>query len=195
MNRIKAFVSLLFVSALCASAQEIYRSEVSAEYFGAFTTGTWYGGVQQTATDSAGVMANYRFFFNQWNGVEFNYGWAPGTQNYLYFHGQTGVRADTDEAAASYVFRYPGHRVKPFAMAGVGALVFDPINFGGPVTVQARAAFVYGAGLDVDFTSRFFLRAQYRGSVYDTPDFNTFLLSPSRVTQRAEPGIGFGFRF
>ncbi len=198
MYRKNGFVSLLLASAVCAGtacAQEIYKSEVSVQYFGAFTSGTWYGGVQQTATDSGGVLANYRFFFNPFNGVEFNYGWAPGTQNFLYFQGPAGVRADTDEVTAAYVFRYPGHRVKPFGLVGGGALVFDPINPVGPETVQARGAFVYGAGLDVDFTDRVFLRAEYHGLVYDSPDFNTFFLGPDRTTHRAEPSIGFGFRF
>lgn len=79
MYRKNGFVSLLLASAVCAGtacAQEIYKSEVSVQYFGAFTSGTWYGGVQQTATDSGGVLANYRFFFNPFNGVEFNYGWG-----------------------------------------------------------------------------------------------------------------------
>jgi outer membrane immunogenic protein len=194
----KGLASVLFTSALSfgtARAQEIYRSEVSAQFFGAFVSSTWYGGVQQTATDSGGVLANYRFFFNEYNGVELNYGWAEGTQKYLYFQGPVGVRADSDEATAAFVFRYPHHRVKPFGLVGTGALVFDPINAAGPETVQARAAFVYGAGLDVDFTERVFLRAQYRGLVYNSPDFNTFFLGPDRDTHRAEPSIGFGIRF
>jgi outer membrane immunogenic protein len=198
MYRSNGFWSLLFAGVLSvgsACGQEIYRSEASVQYFGTFVSSTWNGGVQQTATDSGGVLANYRFFFNDYGGIELNYGWAPGTQNYLYFRGPVGVRADSDEATAAYVFQYPRHRVKPFGLLGTGALIFDPINAPGPETVQARAAFVYGGGLDVGFTDRVFLRAQYRGLVYDTPDFNAFFLGPDRVTHRAEPSIGFGIRF
>jgi outer membrane immunogenic protein len=176
-----------------AFSQEIYKSEASVQFFGTFVSSTWYQGVQQTATDSGGVLASYRFFFNDYNGVELNYGFAPGTQKYTYFSNVIGTRADSDEATAAWVFRYPRHRVVPFGLLGTGALVFDPQN--GPTTVQARAAFVYGGGIDVRFTERFFLRAQYRGLVYDSPDFNTFYLGPERATHRAEPSIGFGIRF
>ncbi len=196
MNRRNAFSSLLVAGVLSigpAFAQEIYKSEATVQYFGAFVTGTWYGGVQQTATDTAGVLASYRYFFNDYNGVELNYGWAPGTQKYSYFGGATGVRADSDEATAAWVFKYPGHRVIPFGLVGTGAMVFDPLN--GPPTVQARAAFLYGGGVDINLTDRLFLRAEYRGLVYDSPDFNTFYLGPDRATHRAEPTIGFGFRF
>ena len=176
-----------------AFAQEIYKSEASVQFFGTFVSSTWYGGVQQTATDSGGVLASYRFFFNDYNGVELNYGFAPGTQKYLYFPSAINTKADSDEATAAWVFRYPGHRVVPFGLVGTGALVFDPLN--GPPTVQAKGTFVYGGGIDVGFTDRFFLRAQYRGLVYDSPDFNTFYLGPERATHRAEPSIGFGIRF
>lgn len=196
-NRFPAIVLAAAFSLGLASAQETYKSEVSVQYFGTFVSNTWYGGVQQTATDSGGVLANYRFFFNDWTGVEFNYGWAPGTQKYSFGPQQqfAGIRADSDEATASFVSRYPGHRVVPFGLVGTGALVFDPQN-SAPQTTQARATFVYGAGADVGLTDRVFLRAEYRGLVYNSPDFNTpFYLGPDRVTHRAEPSIGFGFRF
>jgi len=176
-----------------AAAQEIYRSEVSGQFFGSFVSSTTYGGVRQTATDTGGALGSYRFMFNDYAGVEFNYGWSPGTQKYNYFGNAVGVRADTDEATAAFVFRYPGHRFKPFGLIGVGALVFDPQS--APATVQARSAFVYGAGFDIGLGDRFFIRTQYRGLVYNSPDFNTYFLGPDRLTHRAEPSIGFGFKF
>lgn len=193
INRVLSFVLVGVFPVGTAYAQELYKSEATVQYFGAFTTSTWYGGMQQTATDTVGVLGSYRYFFNAYNGVEFNYGWAPGTQKYGYFGGITGVRADSDEATAAWVLKYPWHRVVPFGLVGAGALVFDPLN--GPATVDARATFLYGGGADVNFTDRFFLRTQYRGLVYSSPDFNTFYLGPDRITHRAEPSIGFGFRF
>jgi hypothetical protein len=46
------------------------------------------------------------------------------------------------------VFRLPLRNVTPFALAGVGALIFYPSDFAGAST-QTRAAFVYGAGADI----------------------------------------------
>ena len=45
-------------------------------------------------------------------------------------------------------------------------------------------------------TQRLFLRAQYRGLVYNSPTFDVGALNDlDRVTHRAEPSVGFGFRF
>ena len=174
--------------------EEVYKSEVSVQGLVTFVSSTWSSGVQQTATDTGGALANYRFFFNDYSGVEVNYGYTLSTQKYLLpLQGQVGVKADSHEGTAAYVLRYPAHRVKPFALVGGGGLIFDPWH--APQTAQARAAFIYGGGLDVGFAHSFFLRAQYRGFVYSTPDFNTPYLGPNRITHLAEPSIGFGVRF
>ena len=193
------------LSVVPAIAQDLSRSEVSLQYFGSFVSSTFSRGVHQSATDSGGLLANYRYFFNDYNGIELNYGASRNTQKYQQNPFQPiSVLANNHEGTAAYVVRYPGHRVVPFALAGVGGLVFDPRaklsspTFQGnsiPVSVQARAAFVYGAGLDINLTSGFFLRSQYRGLVYSSPDFNSFFLGPDRVTHRAEPSFGVGFRF
>lgn len=176
-----------------AVAQEVYKSEASIQLFGSFISSTWNRGVQETATDSGGVLANYRFFFNDNSGVEFNYGYTPNTQKYLLYQGLLGVKEESHEATAAYVLRFPGHRFVPFAEIGTGALMFQPQN--APETLQAKAAFVYGAGFDIGIGHRCFLRAQYRGLVYNSPDFNTYYLGPDRVTHRAEPSVGFGIKF
>ena len=74
--------------------------------------------------------------------------------------------------------------------------VYYYVLIGPGISAQTRAAFVYGAGADFNITHRFFARAQYRGLVYNSP---TFDLAPvaglDRMTHRAEPSIGFGYRF
>src|SRR4051812_11737437 len=56
---------------------------------------------------------------------------------------------------------------------------------------QTRAAFVYGAGADVNLTSRVFVRVQYRGFVYSNPDINVVgNLGNDRVTHLFEPSVG-----
>ena len=80
-------------------------------------------------------------------------------------------------------------------LAGAGALIFDPKNFA-EVSTQTRAAFVYGAGADFNLTHRLFVRAEYRGFVYNSPTYDLAALNGhDRVTHRAEPLIGFGWRF
>lgn len=73
--------------------------------------------------------------------------------------------------------------------------MFDPKNFAGAST-QARAAFVYGAGADINMSKRLFMRAEYRGLVYNSPTFGLpGLAGTDRVTHKAEPTVGIGFRF
>jgi outer membrane immunogenic protein len=180
---------------LPAFAQEAGRSEVSVQALGSFVKTTTDNGVQQSATDSGGVLANYRFFFTNDNGVEVNYGYSLNTQTYGLPSGLLGIKAHQDEVTAAYVYRHPLRHFTPFAEAGAGGLIFDPKDAPGAST-QTRAAFVYGGGADFNMTKRIFLRAEYRGLVYNSPTFDLSETSGTdRVTHRAEPSVGFGYRF
>jgi opacity protein-like surface antigen len=188
-----AFVSF----SLSAFAQEegLSKNEVTVQAFGSFLKSTNNNGVEQTATNSGGVLGSYRFFFNDHNGVEVNYGYSLNTQNYRFLDSATGVPSYSHEVTAAYVFRFPLRRWTPFVLAGTGALLFDPKDTQGAST-QARAAFVYGGGADFTLTHHIYVRAEYRGLVYNSPtfDFET-LAGTARITHRAEPSIGFGYRF
>jgi outer membrane immunogenic protein len=180
---------------LPAFAQETGRSEISVQALGSFVKTKTDNGVQQSATNSGGVLANYRYFFTNDNGVEVNYGYSLNTQTYGLPSGLFGVKAHQHEVTAAYVYRHPLRHLTPFVEAGVGGLVFDPKD--APATsTQTRAAFVYGGGADFNLTKRVFLRAEYRGLVYDSPTFGLSETSGTdRVTHRAEPSVGFGYRF
>ena len=192
MARILVGVSL---AALPMMAQEAGRSEFSVQAFGSWVKNTTQDGVSQDATNSGGVLANYRFFFTKSHGVEINYGYSLNTQNYGLASGPLGVKANQHEVTAAYVYRHSLKHFTPFVEAGVGGLVFDPTDASGAST-QARAAFVYGGGADFNITHHIFMRAEYRGLVYNSP---TFDLAPAagtdRITHRAEPSVGFGYRF
>lgn len=185
--------SAFFIS-IQAFAQEDYtrfKSDATIQALGSFVTGTTDNGVHQTATDSAGVLASYRFFFDRHNGIEVNYSFAQNTESY----NQLGVNTNSHEATAAYVLRFPLRRWSPFVLAGAGGLIFDPRAFSGANT-QVRAAFVYGTGADVNLSDHLFLRAEYRGFVYNSPTYDFLTLNGlDRVTRRAEPSIGFGWRF
>jgi opacity protein-like surface antigen len=184
-------IALISVPALAQQEDETYRNDLAVQAFGSFVKGRTQNGVEQSATNGGGVLANYRFFFNKNNGVEVNYGYSLNTQS---FSG-LGVNAYSQEATAVYVFRVPLRNWTPFALAGAGGLVFVPKDFAGANT-QSCAAFVYGVGADLHLSADVFLRAEYRGLVYNSPTFNLPALGGlDRVTHRAEPSIGFGYRF
>jgi len=124
-----------------------------------------------------------------------NFGYSLNTETFGLPAGPLGVKANQHEVTAAYVYRHPLHAFTPFVEAGVGGLVFNPSDPSAAAT-QARAAFVYGGGADFNLTHRIFLRAEYRGLVYNSPTFDlATALGTDRVTHRAEPSIGFGYRF
>jgi len=90
-------------------------------------------------------------------------------------------------------------RLHPYALAGGGALLFDPTGNGGSsfagATWEAKGAFVYGAGADYTLTRHLSLRAEYRGYVYKAPDFNVASLNTNAWTHTAQPSAGIVFRF
>ena len=193
-NRTAVFTLGIVITTLTAFAQEDYtrfKSDATVQALGSFVTQTTQNGVQQGATDSTGVLATYRYYFSRHNGVEANYAWISNTQSY------TGFGADTNshEVSAAYVLRMPMRRWSPFVLAGAGALIFDPTNLAG-ANMQTRATFVYGGGADFNLSHHVFVRAEYRGFVYNSPTYNlTGLDGTDRITHRAEPSIGFGYRF
>ncbi len=179
-----------------ALAQEYDHSEVSVQAFGSFVKNTTSNGVRQGATDSGGVLANYRYFFTPGSGIEVNYGYSRNTQNYGLPGGPIGVKADQHEFSAAYVLRHKMHGFTPFVEAGAAGLVFDPQESPFGISSQTRAAFVYGGGADISLSSHVFLRAEYRGFLYNSPTFDLAASQGTdRITHRAEPSVGFGYRF
>jgi opacity protein-like surface antigen len=173
----------------------VYKNEASVQAFGSFVDTTRSNGINESATNSGGVLAGYRFFFTRNQGVEFNYGYSLNTQNYGIESGPIGLKTYTHEVSGDYVLRFPQRHWSPFLLAGAGGLVFDPNNFAG-ASVQARAAFVYGGGADFNLSKHVFMRAEYRGLLYNSPTYDYPGLSGlDRISHRAEPSVGFGYRF
>ena len=109
MFRTKSFAAILLggaLAALPAFSQEVGRSEVSVQAFGSFVKNTTNNGVQQGATNSGGVLANYRFFFSDSHGVEVNYGYSLNTQTYGLAAGTAGIKSYQHEVTAAYVYRH-----------------------------------------------------------------------------------------
>jgi hypothetical protein len=83
----KVFMTMILGTALAVSpafAQEEAEQsqEVTVLALGSFVRNTTQNGIEQSTTNSAGVLGNYRYFFNRYNGVEANYAFTSNTQNY-----------------------------------------------------------------------------------------------------------------
>jgi len=193
---ITSFVSIASMALPAFSQSETPgKNEVSVQAFGSFVKSTTNNGIENKATNTGGVLGSYRYFFNTHSGVEANYGYSLNTQNYGSTSGVLGVKNYSHEISAAYVFRLPMRKITPFVLAGAGGLIFDPKDFAG-ASSQTRAAFVYGGGADYDVTHHVFVRAEYRGFVYNSPTYDLAGLSGvDRTTHRAEPSVGFGYRW
>ncbi len=178
-----------------AQSEDSGKNEVTVQAFGSFVKSTTDNGVQNSATNSGGVLGSYRRFFDAHSGIEVNYGYTLNRQNYLSSSGAASVQSYSHEVSGAYVYRLPLARFTPFVLAGVGALVFDPKDSEGADS-QTRAAGVYGGGADFKISRHVFMRAEYRGFIYDSPTYSLpNVAGADRVTHRAEPSIGFGYRF
>ena len=195
---ILAAVAGLVLFSTAAMAQVEQPQQITVQATGLFTRDSNSNFGTQSATESGGFLVGYSYQFNDWAGVEGNYGYARNTQNYLTFSENSGVRADMHEVTGAFVFHIPARipHVRPYVLAGGGVLIFDPVNnFQNGIDRETRGTFVYGGGVNYDFTRNFGIRAEYRGLVYKAPDFNVSSLNLDKFTHLAQPSVGFYFRF
>jgi opacity protein-like surface antigen len=199
--------ALLGVSMLCASAamaqeSEWYgRNEASVQGTGFFTKDSQGNGFTQHSSNTGGFLISYRYHFNRWLAADATYGYARNTQENFPSGGAPDVQATVHQATGAFVVTIPRSilRFKPYVLAGAGALVFDPagkvVQSASGVQSQAKATFVYGGGVDFVLAKHIALRAEYRGFVYDRPDFGLAALNSSATTHTAQPSAGVVFRF
>jgi opacity protein-like surface antigen len=182
-------------------AQERRWQEIGVQGTGFLTKDSNGNGINQHATDTGGFLLNYRYHFNRWLAADASYGYARNTQQNFTSSGPFSVQANAHQATGALVVTVPRRvfNFHPYLLAGAGALVFDPTgNAGGFVSgaqTQARPAFVYGGGADYDLSKHFTLRAEYRGFVYERPDFDLATLHSGATTHTAQPSAGIVFRF
>jgi opacity protein-like surface antigen len=159
------------------------------------------------ATKSGGFLVGYRYNLNRWFAVQGDYGYTRNTQKYFDpFFGETDIQANMHQLTGEAVITAPStSRVRPYGLAGVGALFFRPTNsFSNLINAgvgnntgnnQTKPAFVYGGGVDFDLTRLVALRAEYRGFVYKIPDFQIPGLASDNFTHLAQPSVGLVWRF
>ena len=192
---------LLFGSAAFAQEEPAWKhGEVSVQGTGFFTKDSNGNGISQHATDTGGVLVGYRYHFNNWIAAEANYGYDRNTQQNFTSGGPFNVQANVHQAAAAFVVTLPvTYRLNPYVLAGGGALVFDPTGNAGQSVPgalrQAKGAFVYGGGVDFTVVRHVALRAEYRGFVYNRPDFQLAALNSNVTAHTAQPSAGLVFRF
>ncbi len=191
-----------FLLSLSATAQEV-RSEISVQGSGFFTKDSNGQGILQQGTETGGVLAGYRYHISRWLSAEAAYGWNRDSQLFSTPGGFARIQADVHQATGGFVVNLPAWRrlrASPYVLAEGGALVFNPTTIGRSVLGaerQAVGAFVYGGGADfpIPTVRHVALRLEYRGLVYNAPNFGLSSLDTSTVTHSAVPSAGLVFRF
>jgi opacity protein-like surface antigen len=194
-------VTLVLLLGASAVAQES-RSEISLQGTGFFTRDSSGQDTTQRSTNTGGFLVGYRYNLTRWLAAEAVYGYDRNTQHYFGAAGSSRIQANVHEATGGFVVRLPTPRrlrISPYLLAEGGALVFDPTgnSFGTVPGAQSQAAgvFAYGGGADFPLLKHVTLRAEYRGLVYNAPDFGLTALNTNSITHTAQPSAGIVFHF
>jgi Outer membrane protein beta-barrel domain len=197
--------------------------DVSASAATMFTNHATGNGITQSATIGLWAFGSLRYKFNLHHSILFSYGRAKNSQTYQTIY-DIHIPTNTSEYSLVYMYSlFPekSPRFKPFLLVGGGSLSFSPrstwvflpplphnvpnnIEINVHAVKQREWSFLYGVGVDYTIPrySRFALRVQYRGFLYDAPDFkvnaasgNPFSLFTGARSHMAEPSAGVVFRF
>jgi outer membrane immunogenic protein len=201
MLRVRSSTLFLLIAlfSISAAGQAVDHSEVSLDFSGNFQAQAKGLGVTDTASQTGGVLANYRYRFNKWSAIEVNYDHSRFSQ--FYTPAVTTTHADADEFTMAYVNtlgRPASSRLGPFLEAGTGALIFSPITAGSTVGAsrQGRPVFLLGGGIDWRAFSHLAVRIGYRGLIYQAPDFEIQgQQTTNAATTMSEPYFGIVIRF
>jgi outer membrane immunogenic protein len=199
MKKVTELAIIFVLFGISSWAQEV-KNELTVQGSGFFQKQTTANGITNDPTNSGGVMAGYRFNFKNWFAIEGDYDYFRNHQTFSGSSGTTFIPMNVHAMTGTAIVKLPSFKipavktVSPFVLAGGGAMFFDPR--GGSVhNEQTRGAFVYGAGFDVPVAKHIAFRAQYRGFVYKTPDFEMTSLKVDKYTHSAVPSLGLVFAF
>jgi hypothetical protein len=216
-----ALLILWSVSSICLAQDGQF--DVSASGATMFTKDASGNGITQSATIGLWAFASFRYKFSLHHSLLFTYGRAKNSETYQTIY---DIHIPTNISEYSLVYMYSlfpkkSPRFKPFLLVGAADLGFSPrstwiilpplphnipdnIEINVHALKQREWTFLYGLGVDytIPHYSRFALRVQYRGFVYDAPDFkvdaahgNPFSLFTGARSHMAEPSAGVVFRF
>lgn len=199
-----AILAVLFLAVSFAAAQE-YPFDVSVGVGPALSRSTSDNQTTQTVTESYVALATFRVNLSRKSSAEFTYGRIRNTQEYFSTPNQYRIQDKLTEYSGAYIFRpFKWNKLRPFALAGGGVLRFYPDYKG--ITInqiltplgavnQTRPAFLFGGGVDYRVTKRWGVRLQYRGFLYQAPDFKVNNLFTGATGTLSEPSVGLVFRF
>lgn len=194
MKRVVVSFLVIFALSSFVAAQDT-KQEVTVQGTGFFTKESTGLGVADKPTYSGGLNLGYRYSLNHWLAVQGDYDYFSNAQRYSSPSNSTTIKSRVNAVTGSAVIKIPGSmKLKPYALVGGGVMIFDPRD-ASSLESQTRGTFVYGGGADYSITKHIAVRAQYRGFVYRTPDFELSSVKTDKFTHAAVPSAGLVFKF
>ena len=194
----------------CHTSQHHTRTSISLGIFPQLTlTRTQEfstGLLGQSAAPSTGTLGTFRQTFSPWLGYSVNLGYSRVSEQYLNagsagaYSSLQGYNADTNmyETSVTYIAHtHASRRISLFGELGPGLLTFLPVERdpSGSLSVQVRPTAVFGSGIDIHLARNFDFRAQYRGLLYNNPDFQTGDYLSKKITLTSEPTMSVVYNF
>jgi opacity protein-like surface antigen len=192
-------VSILFGAVACITVRA--QTDVALSVYGAFTdtvNKNNAAAIEVSPSNAAGGMIEVRHIKNTLIGYEATYSFNRANQVYTAVCSLCApavVSADAHQVTGDWVISAHAGSFRPFALAGVGVLLNEPVSGQSLTQSFTTPVYVYGAGLDWRVLPHIGLRFQYRGNVHKASDVTTEFSSISTFTHTAEPMIGAYFRF
>ena len=199
----RAFLFLIGLGMLGATAPAWAQTDVALSLYGAFSGRTNGNGTIESPANSAGGIIELRHISNPLVGYEATYSYNRGNETYKPDCGgstctalttQT-VKAAAHEVTADWLVSVHAANLRPFVLGGVGILFHQPDSNQADTESSTKGVFVYGAGLDWGALPHLGFRFQYRGNLYKAPNLARLYTSTDRFTHTAQPMIGAYFRF
>lgn len=205
MKKLFLLLCLLPLLASCSYAQES-RQDASASFIGTFQPTITGNSVTQTSTIGKGVLLGYRFMLTPSSAIEGNYQYSQMNMSYVVggasnLSGYSSARFHNSlqEGSVAYVRSFVYRNFNPFAEAGAGLLLFDPIDDTGTSTNAGtrtrKVGALLGVGIAYELSPSWDLRAEYRGFILKSMDFGISQFNANRYYWMQEPTIGFAYHF
>ena len=205
MKKLFFLLCLLPMLASFSFAQES-RQDVSASFIGTYQPTITGNSVTQTSTFGKGVLLGYRFMLTPSSAIEGNYQYSQFNMSYVVggassLSGYSSARFHNSmqEGSVAYVRNFVYKKFNPFAEAGVGLLLFRPIDDTGTTTnagsnTRSYAA-LFGGGIAYELSPSWDLRVQYRAFVLKSIDFGISQFGTNRYYVLQQPAVGFAYHF
>lgn len=122
-----------------------------------------------------GMLVSYRYDLTPHGALEVNYQYNQNEQHFTFPSGNYHIHDRFQEVSGAYVYSFNFKNFNPFVEAGIGGLLFTPIDDSKTNTFDlsqnTAIGGLYGAGIAYEISPSFDIRAEYRGLVVKTPTF------------------------